>query len=246
MRAVTLTFLVLGLAASVAHAAPIVAGSATQQYINIQRIRLFPSIPGTFFNPFNPTAEAVEFDLIASGSLTATWEAQVGNTMQHAVPNVQFTGLFPGNPPIPFDLIVDSPGLLPTTGQFSNVVQNPNDPGFATGDPSSLVSADYMNTAYFTQVLPDGTTIYSDQDNPAVFTGTLTSLPYEVGQEFISTGGVDLYLQLGATIDQPNDLHIGRSLHAVVRVVPEPTSGTLAILGVLSLGLCRRRRRHTM
>ena len=78
MRAVTLTFLVLGLAASVAHAAPIVAGSATQQYINIQQIRLFP---GT---PFNPTAEVVEFELFASGSLTATWEAQVGNTMQHA------------------------------------------------------------------------------------------------------------------------------------------------------------------
>ncbi len=213
MRAVTLAFFVLSLVASVAHAAPIVAGSATQTYVNIQQIRMFP---GT---PFNPGAEAVEFELFASGSLTASWEAQIGDTMQHAVPNVSFTGLFPGVPPIPFEIIAGTPGLPPTTGQFSNVVQDASDPGFAAGDPSSLVSADYMNTAYFAQVLPDGTTIYSDQVNPAIFNGTLTALPYEVGQEFISTGPLNLYLRLSPTIDQANDMLIGKRLNSIDRVL---------------------------
>ncbi len=227
MRSVTMALLALSLAASVAEAAPIVAGSATQSYINIQQIRLFP---GT---PFNPGAEAVEFELIARGLLTATWDAQVGSTMQHAVPFVDFEGLFPGG--IPFHILAGTPDMPPTTGQFSNIVQNPADPGFAAGDPSSLVSADYTNTAYFKQVLPDGTTIYSDQLNPAVFTATLSGLPYPIGQEFISTGPLDLYLQLGGAIDQANDLVIGQSLHRTVTVVPEPTALTLLSLGAVCL-----------
>jgi hypothetical protein len=217
-----------------AKAAPIVAGSATQTYINIQQIRLFP---GT---PFNPGTEAVEFELFARGTLTAAWDAQVGNTMQHSVPHVDFEGVFPGN--IPFHIYAGTPDLPPTTGQFSNVVQNSADPGFAAGDPSSLVSANYTNTAYFKQVLPDGTTIYSDQVNPATFTATLSGLPYPVGQQFISTGALNLYVQLGPTIDQANDFLIGQSLHRVVEVVPEPTALTLLSLGAVCLYVARRGR----
>lgn len=235
MRAVTLAFLGLSLVAPVADAAPIVAGSATQSYVNVQQIRLFP---GT---PFNPGPELVEFALTARGPLTATWESQVGSTMQHTVPFVHFTGLFPGG--IPFDILAGTPDLPPTTGQFSNIVQNPADPGFASGNPSSLVSADYSNTAYFKQVLPDGTTIYSDQVNPAVFNSTLAGLPYPLGQEFISTGPLDLYVQLGSRIDQANDLVIGQSLHRVVTVVPEPTGLTLLSLGTVCLLVARWRRR---
>jgi hypothetical protein len=62
--------------------------------------------------------------------------------MEHAVPFVQFSGLFPGVPPIPFEILAGTPDLPPTTGQFTNIVQDPEDPGFAAGDPSSLVSAD--------------------------------------------------------------------------------------------------------
>ncbi len=238
MRSVTpalLALSLLSLAAPVATAAPIVAGSATQSYINIQQIRLFPN------TPFNPGAEAVEFELVARGPLTATWEAQVGSTMQHAVPFVDFEGVFPGG--IPFHILAGTPDLPPTTGQFSNIVQNPADPGFAAGDPSSLVSADYSNTAYFKQVLPDGTTIYSDQLNPAVFTSTLAGLPYPIGQEFISTGPLDLYLQLGGTIDQTNDLIIGQSLSRAVTVVPEPTAVALLSFGAVCLVAARAWRR---
>jgi hypothetical protein len=99
-----------------------------------------------------------------------------------------------------------------------------------------------MNTSFFKQVLPDGTTIYSDQVNPAVFTATLAGLPYPVGQEFVSTGPLNLYLKLGAEIDQPNDLLIGQSLHRVVRVIPEPTSALLLGLGVVCLNTNLRRR----
>lgn len=234
MRSVTLTLLALSLAAPVAHAAPIVAGSATQSYINIQQIRL---LPGT---PFNPSAEAVEFELVARGPLTATWEAQVGNTMQHSVPFVDFEGLFPGG--VPFHILAGTPDLPPTTGQFTNIVQDTNDPGYASGDASSLVSADYANTSYFKQVLPDGTTIYSDQLNPAVFTSTLTGLPYPIGQEFLSTGSLDLYVQLGSEIDQTHDLLIGQSLSRSVTVVPEPTACTLLALGSVCLVVARARR----
>ncbi len=234
MRFFALAFAALSFIAPVADAAPIVAGSATQTYINIQQIRLFP---GT---PFNPGTEAVEFEVIAHGQLTATWDAQVGSTMQHAVPYVDFEGVFPGG--IPFHILAGTPDLPPTTGQLSNIVQNPADPGFAAGDPSSLVSADYANTAYFKQVLPDGTTIYSDQVNPATFTATLAGLPYPVGQQFISTGALNLYVQLGPTIDQANDFLIGQSLHRVVEVVPEPTALSLLSLGAACLFAARRRR----
>lgn len=238
MRSVTMALLALSLTASVAQAAPIVAGSATQSYINVQQIRLFP---GT---PFNPGTEAVEFELIARGPLTATWDGQVGSTMQHAVPFVDFEGLFPGG--IPFHIFAGTPDLPPTTGQFSNIVQDTTDPGYAAGDPSSLVSADYSNTAYFKQVLPDGTTIYSDQVNPAVFISTLAGLPYPIGQEFISTGPLDLYLQLGGTIDQANDLVIGQSLHRMVTVVPEPTAFTLLSLSAVCLFAAKAWRRSRL
>lgn len=235
MRAVTLALLAVSLLASVVHAAPIVAGGATQSYLNVQQIRLFP---GT---PFNPGAEAVEFELVARGPLTATWDAQVGDTMQHAVPFVDFEGVFPGG--IPFHILAGTPDLPPTTGQFANIVQNPADPGFAAGNPSSLVSADYMNTAYFKQVLPDGTTIYSDQVNPAIFTATLSGLPYPVGQQFVSTGPLNLYVQLGPTIDQAHDLVIGQSLHRLVQVVPEPTALIISSVGIAFLCVARLRRR---
>jgi hypothetical protein len=234
MRIIALELFALSLVATVADAAPIVASSATQSYINIQQIRLFP---GT---PFNPGTEPVEFELFASGTLTAAWDAQVGNTMQHSVPFVDFVGVFPGN--IPFHIFAGTPDLPATTGQFSNVVQNPADPGFATGDPSSFVSANYTSTAYFKQVLPDGTTVYSDQINPPTFTGTLSALPYPLGQQFTSTGPLNLYVQLGPTIDQANDLLIGQSLHSVVEVVPEPTALSLLCAGTLYLVGARRRK----
>lgn len=229
-RLFTLALLLLVTSTNRSDAAPIVAGSSTQPYINVQQIRLFP---GT---PFNPGTEPVDFELRASGLLTASWEQQVGNTMAHAVPFVDFSGIFPGD--IPFRIFAGTPDLPPTTGEFSNVVQNPLDAGYATGAPSSFVSADYRNTAYFKQVLPDGTTIYSDLVNPAVFTGTLTSLPYHVDQQFVSTGPLNLYLQLGNTINQNTDLLIGQSLHRLVQVVPEPASWSLLSL----TALCALRR----
>lgn len=244
MRAIILSLIVILTAISNTSAEPIVAGSATQPYINIQQIRLFA---GT---PFNPGTEAVEFELIAHGVITATWESQVGSTLQHAVPFADFEGLFPGD--IPFHILAGTPDLPPTVGEFTNVVQNPADPGFASGAASSLISADYRNTAYFKQVLPDGTTIYSDLVNPAVFTSTLAGLPYPTGQEFIGTEPLNLYLQLGPTIDQANDLLIGQSLHRIVRVVPEPAAWSIVVLGVTCLyGRMRRRtqgsaERHTM
>jgi hypothetical protein len=105
------------------------------------------------------------------------------------------------------------------------------------------VSADYSNTAYFKQVLPDGTTIDSDQVNPALFTASLTGLPYPVGQEFVSTGPLNLYVQLGPAIDQANDFLIGQSLHRVVTVVPEPTAWTVLSVGIAFLFAARLRRR---
>ncbi len=219
--------------ASFTTAAPIVAGSATQSYINIQQIRLFP---GT---PFNSGTDPIDFELHASGQLTATWDQQIGSSMQHTVPFVDFEGIFPGG--IPFHILAGTPDLKPTTGEIYNIVQNSLDPGYASGNASSLVSADYKNTAYFKQVLPDGTTIYSDQVNPPQFTAKLGGLPYFPGQQFVSTGPLNLYLQLGSKIDQNTDLLIGQSLHRLVQVVPEPTTWMLLCVGVL-LGIRGARR----
>jgi hypothetical protein len=239
---VLLAFGLLGLfAATPVRAEPIVPGSITVSVFNQQSIELFA---GT---PFNPGTEAITITVLASGSLTVNYSAQVGNVINIDVSS-HLSGVFPSPlPPIPFELFAGTPDLSPSLGVISNVVQDPNDPGFATGAASSFVSGDSSTIAFFKQVLPDGTTIYSDPDPAAIFTASLTGLPYPPGTTFVSPERLNLYLQVGPGFDPTRDPIIGQSFNRFLVVVPEPSSAAMLLIGMGALaGGIRRshRSRH--
>ena len=134
-------------------------------------------------------------------------------------------------------------GLL--VGSFLNVVQDPNDPGFATGDPSSLASALQQSTGRFAQVLADGTTLYTASLDLG---GDISGLPYPVGTQLFYGNDAEIRLQLGAVPDPVGDPVVGLFLSGgFVDVIPEPSGFGLAIVGVAAFaGFRRRQRRLTL
>jgi hypothetical protein len=237
------SFVVPGiLAVTPARAEPIVPGSFTVSVFNQQSIELFP---GT---PFNSGTDPFTVTVLASGSLTVKYSAQVGNVINIDV-SAHLSGVFPSPlPPIPFEILAGTPDLPPSLGVISNVVQDPNDPGFATGAASSFVSGDSSTVSFFKQVLPDGTTIYSDPDPAAIFTASLTGLPYPLGTTFVSPERINLYLQLGPGFDPTRDLLIGQSFNRSLTVVPEPSSACMVLIGmgVLAGGILRNATGETL
>ena len=117
-------------------AEPIGAGETVIFSRAIQDITL---LPGTPFNP--STSPIVIDDLFGIGPLTIFRDAQVGNTITFSMLDGRFFGSHPALGDYVFGRIDP---LTPSTysGQIVNVVQNPADPGFATGQPSSFVSGD--------------------------------------------------------------------------------------------------------
>src|SRR4051812_24590392 len=131
-------FLLLAAFAPCAAAGPIVAGTTLLPGTAIQDITLLPN------TPFNPTgAPIVINDLFGVGSITIDRGTQVGTT----IPILSLSGgLFYGSDPLLGSYVFGN--VPPLTGAdfsgvITNVVQDPTDPGFATGQPSSFQSGDF-------------------------------------------------------------------------------------------------------
>ena len=199
-----------------ATAAPIQPGSASYDYRNEFITRVFPGIPG-----FKPG----DFEIISEGVFVTEWGQQDGNQIKFEITSAVANGEFFGAPFKIFAGIDEVPLLGPFVGTYSNIVQDKNDPGFPTGEPSSLLSADVSIAGPFSQVLADGTTLYTI--TPYTFEGPISGLPYPVGTQFIGTE-VEVLLQLGPTPDPSTDPVIGLALAGgvveVTRVIPEPSS----------------------
>ena len=141
-----------------ASAAPIQGGTATYEYFNSFTTRLFP---GT---PFNPGTEPVDLPVESRGTFTEVWQSQTGDTMALEAVSATATGVLPGDPAVPFQILAgiqQTPQLGPFVGSYSEIVQNMNDPGYSSGAPSSLQSAHRVITGRFEQVLANGTVLYS-------------------------------------------------------------------------------------
>lgn len=246
MKAYAAILLAVGLMVAMkAAAAPIAPGGVSYDYENVFTTRLFP---GT---PFNPTAEAIDLPVQSTGRIKTRWQAQTGDVIAFEVTSIVADGALPGTPPTPFQLLggqQQTPQLGPFTGTYSQVTQDANDPGFATGGASSLESARAVLSGPFAMVLADGTVLYGE---PYRFESQITSLPYAVGTEFVGSAASEgpIRVQLGDAPDPASDPIIGQALGdgvvRITRVIPEPT--TLAtLLAATSIAATRRRRRSAV
>ena len=90
--------------------------------------------------PFNPTNDAILIDdLFGDGLLTLNRDGQVGTTI--AIPSL--SGVYFGSHPLLGGCVFGTVGVLTAndfSGTITDVVQNPNDPGYGAGTPSSFVS----------------------------------------------------------------------------------------------------------
>lgn len=231
--------------AEVAIPAPIQAGTATYEYTNSFLTRLYP---GT---PFNPGTEAIDVPVVSTGLFTQVWNQQVGDTISDELTSIRQVGELPGDPPVPFTILggtLETPNLGPFAGNISSIIQDPSNPGFDSGAPSSLQSGFRRVGGPFAQILIDGTYLYTVDDY--VFEANVAGLPFPVGTQFVGTddSNLEVRVRLGDEIDPVNDPVVGLALSGgiveITRVVPEPTSVLLAIgcVGIACLAKLRQRK----
>jgi hypothetical protein len=221
------------LAHSQANAEPIVAGVTNFSIAAIQNVEL---LPGT---PFNPSGSSILItDLTAVGSFTINRAVQAGTTIDFTSGDAYFVATT--SPIGPFELgSGPTIGIGSYSGSITNVVQNPLDPGFATGQPSSFASGDFS-----AQVLQFGLRV-GDQllftRDPVTFTGHLDGLPPSLGTTLVSPDPVSVYWTnpLDGT-----DLQVAFSFDRRLTSVPEPSSLMTMGLGLTGLlvggRMCRR------
>ncbi len=223
------------LAQSQAHAEPIVAGVTNFPIAAIQDVEL---LPGT---PFNPNNFAITItDLTAIGSFSIDRAAQVGSTINYSGIDAYFTAA--SSPIGPFEL-----GAGPTigiggfSGSIANVVQNPLDPGFSTGQPSSFASGDLLADVSQFGLRVGGQLLFTK--DAVTFTGPLDGLPPSLGTTLVSSDRVAVYWTNPA---DSSDLLVGYSFDRRLTSIPEPSSLMLLALGISVLSvwgrLCRSAR----
>jgi hypothetical protein len=225
-------------AASTARAELIVAGQTYLPSTAIQDITLLPN------TPFNPTDQEILIDdLFGVGFLLLNRDAQVDTTIN--IPTLE--GLYYGSHPDLGDYVFGS--IAPLTaadfgGQIMNVMQDPNDPGFATGQPSSFLSGDVTlgGASFGFEFLTGpaaGIKLFTDSNVPFEFSATFDGLPPSPGTVLMNSGPASLDVLFdGQVVARSSDRRI------IINAVPEPSS--MALLGIGALGMCcfawRRRR----
>jgi len=226
------------LAAASARAEPIVAGTSTLYGRAIQDITL---VPGT---PLNQGSSEVVLDgLFGDGYLTFIRDAQVGSTIVMPKATGQFSGTEARLGGISYTF--GAVGTLTEddfSGQITDVVQDPSSPGYATGDPSSLIGGTLtFGGASFGFRFDDGPlaglVVYTAPTVPFAFEATLDGLPPSPGTTLVSIGTDKIpILADGAVVGYTSTRRI------VITAVPEPSSLLLVGLGGLA-GLAGWRRR---
>lgn len=193
--------------------------------------------PGT---PFNPGQTEVRLaDVTATGVTLFERATQVGNRIDMS--NGRFTGTGTYQGLGNFTLKTGQPnGFTPMTAVLENVVQDANHPGFATGDPASIISANITYTVPNWGVRLDDLGIELEVRSPFSFTGTLNGLPPTVATTIADP-------QIGSGQDRQavflagTNTVIGFSTNRryIFAAVPEPSA---AMFGFMLSGLLVFRR----
>jgi hypothetical protein len=228
------------LATQSAQADPIVAGSTFLAGTAIQDITLLAN------SAFNPTGSDVTFQISGVGGIMLNRDAQVGSTITISTASGLFTGFNPNIGGYTFGSI---PPLTPSNfgGSITNVVQNPNDPGFATGQASSFVSGNLtFGGASFGLAITSGPAagamLYTDPAVPFSFSSTLDGLPPSDGTVLASTGTDALNILFnGQVVGYSSNRRIILSA-----AVPEPSSLMLSGAAITTLACLARLRRRTI
>jgi PEP-CTERM motif len=221
------------LAQSQVNAEPIIPGVTNFPIAAIQDVEL---LPGT---PFNPSGSSILItDLTAVGSFSIDRAAQAGSTISYTGIDAYFTAA--SSPIGPFEL-----GAGPTigiggfSGSITNVVQDPLDPGFSAGQPSSFVSGDFLADVSQFGLRVGGQLLFTK--DPVEFTGHLDGLPPSLGTTLVSPDQVEVYWT--NPLDG-SDLLVAYSFDRRLVSVAEPSSLILLGLGLSSLAVWRRRCRR--
>ena len=229
-------FLLSALAAPSVEAASIVAGTTNLPGTAIQDITL---LAGT---PFNPTASDILIKgLSGVGTITINRDAQVGSTITIAS---LAGGMYFGSDPSLGSYVFGN--IAPLTGAdfsgiITNVVQDPTDPGFSTGQPSSFKSGDFsFGGASFGFLFLTGPAagikLFTDPAVPFSFSAPFDGLPPSAGTVLMNSGPDVLdVLFNGAVVARSSNRRI------VLSAIPEPSSMILLGLGTVGLCVCRRR-----
>jgi hypothetical protein len=220
-------------AAPRAGAEPIVAGTTNLPGAAIQDITL---LPGT---PLNPgTAPILINDVTGYGTITINRDAQVGTTI--TISSLSGGMYYGSNPGLPGNYVFGN--IPPLTGadfsgSITNVVQNPADPGYATGQPSSFQSGNFSfgGASFgfeFTSGPFMGLTVFTDPTVPFSFSSTFDGLPPSNGTVLVNSGPDVLnILYNGQVVAQSSDRRI-----VINSAIPEPSGILLLSVGVA--GLC--------
>lgn len=217
----------------------------------------------TIFDPFFPGGFTEKIDLMSSAAQIVHRDAQVGTTIDTEIVSLDLVGAsvnvgpvtvrvgdrndgFGGDHPqhpVPAGAPVQEG---PSLGQITNVVQNPGDPGFGSGDPSSFVSGDSFFDVFF-EIDTAGMTFYNR--DAFRLEATIFCLP-PIGSGCFGPNAyrlvgppVDLFIRQG-----PNNT-TGDPLVGMVgsasdhhTPIPEPVTFALMALGLAGMRLRRTRR----
>ncbi len=215
-----------------AEATPIVAGTTVLPGEAIQDITLLPN------TVFNPTSSSILVSGVTGyGEITLNRDAEVGNTI--TIGSLA-GGLFYGsNSALGSYVFGNIPPLTGAdfSGVITNVVQNPADPGFATGQPSSFQSGNFSfgGASFGFEFLSPpvvGVTLFTDPNTPFSFSSTFDGLPPSAGTVLMNSGTDVLdVLFNGQVVAESSNRRI-----IILASVPEPSSlvlSSMAAIGVL-------------
>ncbi len=234
------TLLIGAALAAPSEATPIVAGTTVLPGEAIQDITLLPN------TVFNPTSSSILISGVTGyGEITLNRDAEVGNTI--TISSLA-GGLFYGSNSVLGSYVFGN--IPPLTGAdfsgvITNVVQNPSDPGYATGQPSSFQSGDFSfgGASFGFEFLSaplTGVTLFTDPSTPFSFSSTFDGLPPSAGTVLMNSGTdvLDVLLN-GQPVAESSNRRI-----IILGSVPEPSSlvlSSMATIGVLC-GFAWKRR----
>lgn len=193
-------------------------------------------------SPFNPTSmDVLADDVTAFGTTVFTRQTQVGTTIELTNGNFFGTGSHAllGS----FEIFAGAQyGLTPMTATLSNVLQDPNHPGFALGDPASIIFADAQFVVPNYGVRLIDLNVNLEVRDSFFFTASFDGLPPSPGTVYTAQPFTGASSLLPAYIAGTQTVVGFSTERRLIAAVPEPSA--LGAIAVMLLPWVTRRRRN--